>query len=198
MITKPKLFIIESLEFKDEKDEYFEGQIISKILKFAQIESQYYYVRTKREFEHVLGLFKESNYRYLHISCHGNTKGISTTLDNISFKELGLLLHNVIDNKRLFISACSVMNKNLAEEILQITDCYSIVGPSKKIYMDDAVIFWSAFYQLMFKVNPSKMNRNTLEKTLRKLVDTFKIPIKYFATSENSMKGWEEIDLDNF
>lgn len=197
MITKPKLFIIESLKFKDEKDEYFEGQIISKILKFAQIETQYYYVRTQREFEHVIGIFKKSNYRYLHISCHGNNTGISTTLDEISFKELGLILQNVIDNKRLFISACSVMNKNLANEILQITDCYSIVGPSKDIYMDDAVIFWSAFYQLMFKINPSKMNRLSLESTLRKLVYTFEIPIKYYATSENSSKGWVEIDLKN-
>lgn len=197
MITKPKLFIIESLKFKDEKEEYFEGQIISKILKFAQIETQYYYVRTQREFEHVIGLFKKSNYRYLHISCHGNNSGISTTLDEISFKELGLILQNVIDNKRLFISACSVMNKNLADEILQITDCYSIVGPSKDIYMDDAVIFWSAFYQLMFKINPSKMNRASLENTLRKLVDTFEIPIKYYATSENSNKGWVEVNLKN-
>lgn len=142
MITKPKVFIIESLTFKDEKDELFEGQILSKILKFAMIESQYYYVRTKREFEHVIGLFKKSNYRYLHISCHGNRNGISTTLDLINFDELGLILENVIDNKRLFISACSVMNNNLANSVLSNTDCYSIVGPSKDIYMDDAVIFW--------------------------------------------------------
>ena len=195
MITKPKVFIIESLTFKDEKEELFEGQVLSKILKFAMIESQYYYVRTKREFEHVIGLFKKSNYRYLHISCHGNRNGISTTLDPIDFDELGLILENVIDNKRLFISACSVMNRNLANSILSNTDCYSIVGPSKDIYMDDAVIFWAAFYQLMFKKNPSKMNRVSLEITIRKLVETFEIPMKYYATSENSSRGWSEINV---
>lgn len=47
----------------------------------------------------------------------------------------------------------------------------------------------------MFKKNPSKMNRISLENTIRKLVETFEIPMKYYATSENSSRGWTEINL---
>jgi hypothetical protein len=44
--TKPYVFIIESLEFKDEEKGYFEGEIISKILNLSEIEHEYYYIRT--------------------------------------------------------------------------------------------------------------------------------------------------------
>ena len=52
--TEPKVFIIESLDFEDEEKNLFEGQIISSILKLSKIESKYYYVRTKKEFEKVM------------------------------------------------------------------------------------------------------------------------------------------------
>lgn len=193
--TQPKVFIIESLRFKDEKKDLFEGKVISKILNFADIGCKYYYVRTKKEFEHVIGIFRKSKYRYLHISCHGDRNGIETTLDEISFQELGLIIQGALDKKRLFISACSVMNKNLAKEILPLTECYSIIGPSRDIYMDDAVIFWSSFYQLIFKKNPKRIIKSTLEKTLIKLIDTFEFPIKYYSNSKNSKSGWKEVNL---
>lgn len=194
-ITKPNVFIIESLDFEDEKDGLYEGEIISKILNFSGIIHQYFYIRTKQEFMHVIELFEESNYRYLHISCHGNKNAISTTLDTIEFKELGLILENVLDRKRLFISACSSVNQNLANKILSDTECFSVIGPNKKINMGDAAIFWASFYQLMFKNNRKAMKRDDLEVTLKKLTDVFKISLKYFATSQSSSTGWKEVKL---
>jgi hypothetical protein len=193
--TVPNVFIIESLGFEDEKDGLYEGEIISKILNFSDIKHQYFYIRTKQEFKHVIGLFEESNYRYLHISCHGNKNAISTTLDIIEFNELALILENVLDRKRLFISACSSVNQNLADKLLSVSECFSVIGPNKKINMGDAAIFWAAFYQLMFKNNRSAMKRDGLENTLKKLNNVYNLPLKYFATSENSMVGWKEVKL---
>jgi hypothetical protein len=88
----PEVFIIESLSFDDEEEEYYEGQIISKILKLNQKQSKYYYIRTKKELRVVLEKFRDSNYRYLHLSCHANRREMCTTLDSIPFDELSTLL----------------------------------------------------------------------------------------------------------
>jgi hypothetical protein len=194
-ITKPYVFIIESLEFEDEEKGYFEGEIISKILNLSKIEHKYYYVRTKAEIEHLLDEFVRLNYRYLHISCHGSTDSISTTLDIIKFEELSIMVADKLDRKRLFLSSCLSTNDNLADSILSITDCFSIIGPDKKIYMDDAAIFWASFYQIMFKRNPNAMKREKLESLLRELKALHKIPLKYYSTSHSSKKGWNEVKI---
>jgi hypothetical protein len=193
--TKPYVFIIESLEFKDEEKGYFEGEIISKILNLSQIEHKYYYIRTKMEFEYLLEEFVKSNYRYLHISCHGSKKSISMTLEEIKFNDLGLLIGDKLDRKRLFLSSCLSTNENLASVILSISDCFSIIGPDKQIYMDDAAIFWSSFYQVMFKQNPKAMKRENLEMVLKDLKSLFKISLKYYSTSKSNNKGWKEVTL---
>jgi len=185
-MTEPKVFIIESLGFKDEKKNLFEGQIISSILSLSKIESQYYYIRTKKEFEKVLGLFYDSNYRYLHISCHGgeNKDSIWTTLDEIHFEELGDLLEVNLYNKRLFLSACSVVNKRLAEQVIQKANCYSIIGPKHDIEFRDATIMWASFYHLMFKNDATRMGREALTKNLQKIVDAFGQEMNYFSISK--------------
>ena len=193
--TKPYVFIIESLEFEDEEKKYFEGEIISKILNLSKIEHKYYYIRTKSELIHLLDEFVELRYRYLHISCHGSKNSISTTLDEIKFKELSVILGDKLDNKRLFLSSCSSTNSKLAEKILPTSDCYSIIGPNKSIYFDDAAIFWASFYQIMFKRNPKAMNRENLKGLLTELKKLFKIPLKYYSTSKSSKKGWKEIKI---
>jgi hypothetical protein len=185
--TEPKVFIIESLEFEDEEKNLFEGQIISSILKLSKIESKYYYVRTKKEFEKVIGLFYDSNYRYLHISCHGGEKknSIWTTIDEISFEELGNILEPNLYKKRLFLSACSVVNKKLAEQIIPKTQCYSIIGPKNDIAFRDAAIMWASFYHLMFKKNSKKMLREGLIENMQKVVNTFDEPLNYFSISKS-------------
>lgn len=72
MFSKPEVFIIESLELEDEKRNCFEGKILSQILYLSGKKSIYYYIRKKRELEEIVSEFHQSEYRYLHISCHGN------------------------------------------------------------------------------------------------------------------------------
>ena len=88
-MTKASVFIIESLTFEDEKNERFEGKFLSHILKLGGIETKYFYIRTKKEFKEVLNNFYDSKFRYLHISCHGDRKSLSLTLDDISHRESG-------------------------------------------------------------------------------------------------------------
>lgn len=192
--TLPYVFIIESLDFDDEKNQAYEGEIISRILSISNIEHKYYYIRTKKEFEHFINEFVESNYRYLHISCHGNVNEISTTLDIMSFQELGTILGDKLDRKRLFLSSCLSTNKLLAKSILTNSDCISIIGPNEEIDMDDAAIFWSSFYQKMFKDNDRYMRNDKVREAIKTLKEFFNVSISYFVSTKKA-KGWKEVIL---
>mgnify|MGYP002619507055 CR=1 FL=1 len=156
-MTKPSIFIIESLTFDDEKKERFEGKFLSHILRLGGIETKYYYIRTKNELKVVLDKFYDSTYRYLHISCHGDKNTLALTLDEITHEEFGKLTEVYLYKKRLFLSACSATNRHLAEKVMPISNCYSIIGPANNIQFNDAAIIWAAFYHLIFKANERAM-----------------------------------------
>ena len=189
--TKAKVFIIESLGLEDEKKELYEGGILSDILRLNKIETQYFYIRTKKEFKKIVEIFEESNYRYLHISCHGGENSLSTTLDEIPFDELGEILKDSLFEKRLFLSACSAVNKKLAQSVIPKTKCYSIIGPYGDIAFSDATIMWASFYHLMFNENSQNMLREGLVKNLQKVVDTFGEPLNYYSISKS--QGFKNI-----
>ena len=189
-----EVFIIESLRFEDEKSESFEGRFLSQILKMDEKKPLYYYIRTKAEFQAVMDLFAKSDYRYLHVSCHGNPTALCTTLDSISFKELSKLLNPYLKGKRVFVSACSAVNDDLAAAIIPSSGCYSVVGPVKAVYFGHAAIVWASFYHLMFELDHKKMRRREMLGTLKKLVKTFNVPLDYFSTSKLS-KGYRRTKI---
>ena len=185
-MSKAAVFIIESLTLRDEEENRREGQIISQILNLGGVESKYYYIRTKKELEKMVKEFGKSNFRYLHLSCHGNKDLIKTTLDQIPFSELRDTLKPHLRDKRLFISACHVVNDNLAKTVIPSTKCLSIIGFGKQIDFNDAAIIWASFYHLMFKADPRKMERKEILRTLKNTARTFGVPINYFSISRKS------------
>lgn len=183
-MTEPKVFIIESLGFKDEKKDLFEGRVLSNILKLNDVESEYYYIRTKQEFEEVIDIFYDSNFRYLHISCHGSPSSLETTLDSISFDELHKFLSPCLVNRRVFISACEMVNLKLAKALINGSKCLSVIGPSKPVAFSDATIFWSSFYHLMFSNNSEVMKKRDLKNTLSKVANLFNVSVNYYSKSK--------------
>ncbi|MES9949356.1 MAG: hypothetical protein ABW118_10385 [Candidatus Thiodiazotropha sp.] len=189
-ITTPEVFIIESLSFKDEIEKNYEGKIISNILHLSNKKSIYYYIRTKHELEEVLDIFWETKYRYLHISCHGNNKEMATTIDTIPFNELAEIVEPFLENRRLFISACSMTNEGLAKTIIPSSECLSIIGPAKDINFNDAAILWASFYHLMFRDNFKKMNRELLLKNTKSVAQMYKVPMNYYSKTKTK-KGYK-------
>lgn len=195
--TTPDVFIIESLDFQDEVKQRFEGKFLSEILRFDGKNPIYYYIRTRREFEAVLLKFQKSNYRYLHISCHGNTGSLFTTLDALPFSELSTIINEVVEKKRVFISACSAVNDHLARIIIPKSRCYSIVGPLTDVYFGHAAIVWASFYHLMFEASNKRMKRHQLLKTLNALVELFGVPLNYYSISNHSKAGYKLTKITN-
>ena len=189
-MSEPKVFIIESLEFEDEEDERFEGRILADILRLAGNKPIYYYVRTKQELVAVLDLFERSQYRYLHLSCHGDDESIATTLDvDIEFRELSEIMNPHLQGRRLFVSSCGVVNDQLAEALMP-SGCLSITGPTHKVGFAEAAILWTSFYHLAFSRNEKRWKGKDLKLILRELAPLLAMDLTYYGKDSSSPKGY--------
>jgi len=92
-MSKPELFIIESLELNDEKKGYFEDKIWSGMLNLSEKKCIYYYIRTRTELIEILDEFYMTDYRYLQLSCHASRRKMATTFDSIFSAILGRYFH---------------------------------------------------------------------------------------------------------
>ena len=162
---------------ENEQDSLFEGQIISEILRRSKKKCKYYYFRTEQELKHILALFSDSDYRYLHLSCHGNEACVSTTFDEIPFARFGDLLRPYLRQRRLFVSACSAANSHFADCVMPKSGCYSILGPQEDIRFSDAVILWSSFYHVMFRVDSDAMKYAVIRDKAQELANLYRVPL---------------------
>ena len=191
MATKPQVFIIETLDPDDEGNDRLEGKNIAHLLRLHGKMPIYHYVRTKKQFKHAVKQFGESHYRYLHISAHGNQDGMCTTnLDEISNVELSNILKPYLKGRRLFLSACSMVNIKMAGQIIEKTQCFSVLGPRKSIAFSDAVVFWQILYHLMFSENYDGMGTNKLKQTLNDIESLLPVEIAYFSRSKKLKRGY--------
>jgi hypothetical protein len=113
---------------------------LKQILELSGEDVRYIYIRTEEELAFALTLFRKSNYRYLHLSCHGDKDSIALTLGQLAFADLAAEVNPYLINRRLFMSACSVVNEELAKAILTDSGCFSIIGPRENINYDDALL----------------------------------------------------------
>ena len=130
-ITVPDVFIIESLPDQDPHD----GKILADMLRLAGKNPIYYTCKDSDSFTAGLKIFAASQYRFLHLSCHGTADSVKfqsgEILDYMAFSSLfeGIKL-NVT---RLFFSACELGNQNLSLELFKKNkSLYSFVAPCRK------------------------------------------------------------------
>lgn len=190
-MATPDIFIIESLDPDDEGNGRFDGSMLANFLRLWGKQPRYRYVRTREEFEKALKHFKRSDYRYLHLSSHGEAEGMQlTSQEEIDFDELAVLLKPVLKNRRLFLSVCSMVHDDFAEEMITKTGCYSVAGPTSEIYFRDAAVFWIAAYHLIFKADKNRMSNKTLKAVLGQVRDMFDLEIAYYSKSKKQARGF--------
>lgn len=182
------VFIIESLDIEDENANRFEGVILKKMLEMIGVKVKYFYIRTKDELKFFINEFEDSDYRYLHLSCHGNNEGIATSLneETILFSELSGMFEFYGEGKRIFLSSCSVMNGDNILNDMGEDEFLSFTGPTSEINFQEGAIFWSSFYHLMFAKNKKSMKNKDIKETIKKLADTFNLEINTFIKKKNN------------
>ena len=188
--TIPDVFIIESLKKRDERVKRFEGQIIADILRLSGKNPKYYYFQSANEIPHLLALFRQSRYRYLHISSHANKSSIATTNGGLSYAEFAGLFKGHLMQKRLFFSACQVGNQKFLNEISKGNNkMYSVVAPAENIDFDHAVAIWAAFYVSMFAENERAMKSSYIKERIKALTSLFPVDF-FYATYNSKAKEW--------
>lgn len=180
-ITKPETFILESLEHEDEKQDRLDGKILYDVLKLHGKKPLYYYFRTQRELIEFAKIFRESGYRYLHLSCHGGDDIVQYTFGSSSYNDFAGIFDKKLHNRRLFVSGCNLGNMAFANEIFAVNGgMYSVTAPTKKIYFHQSVSFWSAFYYMMHAWDSSMMKKKRLNQVLTQLATMFEMPLAHY------------------
>lgn len=179
--TKPETFILESLEHEDEKAARLDGKILHDVLKLHGKKPLYYYFRTQRELIEFSKIFRESGYRYLHLSCHGGDNIIQYTFGHSTYNDFAEIFDKKLHNRRLFISGCNLGNMDFAKEIFATNGgMYSITAPTKKVFFDQSISFWSAFYYMMHAWDSTMMKKRRLNQVLTQLATIFEIPLAHY------------------
>lgn len=193
----PEVFFIESLQPEDEGNGRFEGSYLSGILGLHGKHPIYRYVRTRHDFEQAVAEFGNSDCRYLHISAHGEAEGMNTTNgEEIDFDELAGLLRPHLHNRRLFLSACSMVHKDLAEEIMPDSGCYSLVGPTEDIRFTDSAVVWTSMYHLLFRENAERVTRAPMQDILQKVCALFSVKFAFFTNDSKAQRGYSEVRIE--
>jgi hypothetical protein len=193
-MTTRGLFIIESLERSDEESGR-EGVIIRQILELSEsLPVRYIYIRTRQELSMALDEFKGSNFRYLHISSHGSKNSIELTLESLPFDEFAPIISPYLRGRRLFFSACSVVNRLLADSLMPRSRCNSIIGPCRDISFGDAMLMWATFYHLAFRDEDElKLVGGKIRWALRRVNYSFGQELRYYRRVNG---GWKQEDIE--
>lgn len=184
-MTKPSVFIIESTGAGDERDGRHEGSVLKEMLALTRRGVQYRYIRTIKELEWCAQAFRDSDFRYLHLSCHGTGEGLSFTLETAAFAELAEILGPCLNGRRLFISACDGARKKLASPILRGSTCYSVASTDGNVSWDRAAISWAAFYSL---ANQDKMTAHEISHNLDSVGKLFRVRFRIYKNIAGHVK----------
>lgn len=127
--------------------------------------------------------FEDSRYRYLHISCHGNEEGFRLTYDRISFTEFATTFRGLLHRRRVFLSACSVAQPELAKELFDSYEGapYSVVGPREEIDFSTAAVTWASLYNLLFREGAASVQGENIRKHLTALAKLNGTTFVYFG-----------------
>ena len=180
-MTKYGIFIIESLR----SDDFFDGENLSEILELSKIDRIYRWIDSIEDLKLKLEEFDQSQYRYLHLSCHADQHGIEINGDEISYDKLSGFLGNKLVNKRLFLSACKAGNMDFAARAIYNNNAISVIGTPIDLYFDKSVLFWPVFYHVLHEIDEKKMKRKDIITTLQKCVDLLGVPIDYYSFIRN-------------
>jgi hypothetical protein len=111
-------------------------------------------------------------------------------LDRLCFGDLAKCFGDSIKDKRLFLSACQVVNRDFAKIIMEECNPLSIIGPRTNVAFDDADLLWSSIYSKMFTINPKAMSSADLLETAAAAAGYFEVPMMYYLRDRKRPSGF--------
>jgi hypothetical protein len=206
MSTKVGLFVVESRKIKEEAKGKRQGLVLTEMMALLGIKSEYRYIRTQKELEEMVSQYYDSKFRYLHFSMHGVTDGkgkpvgkFSFALDRVTYdafcKPLLWDIANKEGKRRLFISACHVMEDLIDYFEARNNSFVSIIFPSEKIETSVAPLAWATFYHNMFTLEKRSMSNAHIKENLNNVCRFFGVRFKAYFRKQNGNNQYEKCSI---
>jgi hypothetical protein len=155
------VYIIESNRVQEIMGRFLEGIALQNVLKFSDVPVKYHTSIGKQDFpvqvRRAADYAIEMNaFPILHISAHGNLRGIQlTTGELVTWEELaemlGPLHHYSGSNYLLCLSACEGLSSIQVALANPDIPLFGVVGTSRVVDWSDNVIGYATFYHLLRK-----------------------------------------------
>jgi hypothetical protein len=203
-----KIFVIESsnpMEVINGKAEY---QCIETIGKLFEHQVLSFPVKSKYELEDTLNYISTIDKNFdtkrnhseplcIHISTHGNERGIAVGIPIIDWKKLSEFLFPVFDKKIKYpgekimvISACGAINQKLTNEFEIeykqnknfIPPKYLFVYNQNNVDWGDAIVAWTVLYRYLNKFSIN--NKNKIKNIIDRLSKSGIANLMYFVWNE--------------
>ena len=192
-ITKAETFILESLSEDDELNQRLDGKVLYEVLRLQGKKPVYYYFRTQTELIRFSDIFRQSGYRYLHLSCHGNDSQLLFTFGQTDYDLFASIFEGKLNNRRLFISGCNLGNIEFAKAVFSKSGgMYSVTAPTRKVFFSQTTAFWPAFYYMMHAWDNSARKKQRLEHVLQRLSQIFEIPMAHYFKNTGKQGAVDE------
>ncbi len=193
-ITQPETFILESLSPDDEENQRLDGKVLYEVLRLQGKKPIYYYFRTQTELIRFADIFRESGYRYLHLSCHGDEQRLEFTFGQTDYQTFAQIFEKKLNNRRLFISGCSLGNSEFANALFAKNGgMYSVTAPTRKVFFSQTTSFWPAFYYMMHAWDSTAMKQERLRPVLERLTEIFEMPLAHYRKNTAKKGAVDEI-----
>jgi hypothetical protein len=191
--TKPETFILESLNEDDEANQRLDGKVLYEVLRLQGKKPIYYYFRTQTELVRFADIFRQSGYRYLHLSCHGNETHLQFTFGQTDYAMFASIFEKKLNNRRLFIAGCTLGNFEFAKALFgKNGGMYSVTAPTKKVFFSQTTSFWPAFYYMMHAWDTSAMKKGRLHYVLTRLTQIFEMPMAHYFKNTDKQGAVDE------
>lgn len=189
------MFIIESLKKTDEAQHRHEGQRLAELLRLSGKNPKYFYFQSKAELPHLVELFKLSDYRYLHVSCHASSDTVATTNEDLTYAEFAKIFKGCLKLRRVFFSACELGNE-LFTACLAGTNkgMHSVATPAEEIDFHHAAAIWAAFYISVFARNANAMSGRDIRQRIETLCALFPVDF-HVSTYQPKPDTWRHTKI---
>lgn len=169
--SKPEVFVIEGLRDEDFRARRADGYILYRQLQLLGKKPRYVVVAGLNEFKAAMVMFRLSNYRMLHVSCHGTCDSVALGGENVDYDTFAEATKSCLKSRRITFSACGLGNRDLAQRLFCLNKgMHSFVAPVERIEFDVASALWVPFYTKFLR-SGAKLKHTSLEDVLSPLVD---------------------------
>ncbi len=181
----PEVFIIESLPCDDINRNRCDGRILESQLKLMGASPIYRFAINLGDVRRCLEEFAASDYRFLHISCHGGKSKVmlAASPSGESYSEFCKYFNGLVGFTRITFSACELGNEKFYSEFYRNNKgVQSLIAPISPLPFQTGALYFATYYTKLMEECRNKKNhvkREFIERVVPGLSQIFCTSMRY-------------------